>query len=47
MNEIDGFNYETDFGRSRFSIKLDNGKRRDLTAIKSQAEFNELKKLIH
>jgi len=32
-------------GRSRFSIKLLNGKKRELTELKTQAEFNELKKM--
>ena len=33
------------FGRKRFSIELNNGKKRNLTELKTQTEFNELKKL--
>lgn len=33
------------FGRKSFSLELINGKSRDLAALKTQTEFNELRKL--
>lgn len=33
------------FGKKRFSLELINGKKRDLTELKREAEFNELRKL--
>jgi hypothetical protein len=45
VDEIDQLNEKSIFGKSRFSIKLINGKRRDLSEIKTQAEFNELKEM--
>lgn len=33
------------FGKKRFSLELINGKKRDLTELKTEAEFNELRKL--
>jgi hypothetical protein len=45
VDEIDHLNEKSIFGKSRFSIKLINGKRRDLSEIKTQSEFNELKEM--
>jgi hypothetical protein len=45
VDEIDQLNEKSIFGKSRFSIKLINGKRRDLSEIKTQSEFNELKEM--
>lgn len=45
ITEISGLNEKSILGRSRFSIKLLNGKKRELTELKTQAEFNELKKM--
>ncbi len=33
------------FGKKQFSLKLKNGKKRDLTELKSETEYNELKKM--
>lgn len=43
--EISGLKEKSILGRSRFSIKLLNGKKRELSELKTQAEFNELKKM--
>ena len=43
--EISGLKEKSILGRSRFSIKLLNGKKRELSGLKTQAEFNELKKM--
>lgn len=45
IEKIKRLNEKSIFGRKRFSIELSDGKKRDLTEMKSQAEFNELKKL--
>ncbi|EGV43551.2 hypothetical protein BZARG_2842 [Bizionia argentinensis JUB59] len=45
IGEIKELNEKSIFGRNRFSIKLLNGKKRDLTELKTQAEFKELKKM--
>ncbi|MFD2907630.1 hypothetical protein ACFSX9_02675 [Flavobacterium ardleyense] len=45
ISEIKGLNRISIFGRSRFSIKLINGKKRELADIKTESEFNELKKM--
>ncbi len=45
IEKIKRLNENSIFGRKRFSIELSNGKKRDLIEMKSQAEFNELKKL--
>lgn len=37
---------KTVFGRKRFSLLLNNGKKRDLTEIKNQEDINELKNMI-
>jgi hypothetical protein len=43
--EISELKEKSILGRSRFSIKLLNGTKRELTELKTQAEFNELKKM--
>ena len=43
--EISGLEEKSILGRSRFSIKLLNGKKRELSELETQAEFNELKKM--
>ena len=45
--EISGLKEKSILGRSRFSIKLLNGKKRELSELKTQAEFNELKKMFN
>ncbi|WP_405570835.1 hypothetical protein [Winogradskyella sp. Asnod2-B02-A] len=45
IEKIERLNEKTIFGKKRFSLKLSNGKNRDLTELKTQAEFAELKKL--
>ena len=45
--EISGLEEKSILGRSRFSIKLLNGKKRELSELKTQAEFNELKKMFN
>lgn len=45
IEKIKRLNEKSIFVRKRFSIELSDGKKRDLTEMKSQAEFNELKKL--
>jgi hypothetical protein len=45
IEKIKRLNEKSIFGRKRFSIELNDGKKRDLTEMKSQAEFNELRKL--
>ncbi len=45
IEKLKRLNEKSIFGRKRFSIELSDGKKRDLTEMKSQAEFNELKKL--
>ncbi|RXG28632.1 hypothetical protein [Leeuwenhoekiella palythoae] len=41
----DGIKKKSVFGRRRFSIQLKDGKSRELNEIKTQSEFNELKKV--
>lgn len=45
VNKIERIKEKSVFGRRRFSIQLKNGKNRDLNEIKTQSEFNELKKM--
>ena len=45
--EISGLEEKSILGRSRFSIKLLNGKKRELSELETQAEFNELKKMFN
>ncbi|AJR04823.1 hypothetical protein [Siansivirga zeaxanthinifaciens] len=45
ITEICKLKEKSILGRSRFSIKLLNGKKRELTELKTQAEFKELKKM--
>lgn len=43
FDEIESLNEKTVFGRKRFSLKLKNGKLRDLHDLKTQSEITELK----
>ncbi|TXD80542.1 hypothetical protein ESY86_20770 [Subsaximicrobium wynnwilliamsii] len=45
INKIERLNEKSIFGKKRFSLKLKNGMKRDLTELKTQTEYNELKKL--
>tara|TARA_R110002033_G_scaffold20248_1_gene51044 strand:- start:198 stop:599 length:402 start_codon:yes stop_codon:yes gene_type:complete len=45
IEKIERLNEKTIFGKKRFSLKLSNGKKRDLTELKTETEFAELKKL--
>ena len=46
ISEIKELNKKSIFGRRTFSIKLVNGKIRELKEMKTQADFNELKKML-
>lgn len=43
FDEIESLNEKTVFGQKRFSLKLKNGKLRDLHDLKTQSEITELK----
>ncbi len=43
FNKIESLKEKTVFGRKRFSLKLKNGKLRDLYELKSEVEINALK----
>gem|GEM_PF-793285 len=45
LEMIQGLKEKTSFGKKRFYIFLKNGKSRDLMDLKTQAEFEELKKV--
>ncbi|MEE3148601.1 MAG: hypothetical protein VX319_11035 [Bacteroidota bacterium] len=45
VDKIERIKEKSVFGRRRFSIQLKNGKNRDLNEIKTQSEFNKLKKM--
>lgn len=45
VDSISRLNKKSVFGRNVFSIQLENGKKRDLTEISTQEEFNQLKTL--
>ncbi|WP_370174447.1 hypothetical protein [Leeuwenhoekiella palythoae] len=45
VDKIERIKEKSVFGRRRFTIQLKNGKNRDLNEIKTQSEFNELKKM--
>ncbi|WP_179321143.1 hypothetical protein [Winogradskyella helgolandensis] len=45
IEKIVRLNEKSIFGKKQFSLKLKNGKKRDLTELKSETEFNELKKM--
>ena len=45
VDEIEGLGERIFLGRKKYFLKLQNGKRRDLLEIKSDAEFKELKKM--
>ncbi|MDG4945858.1 hypothetical protein NMK71_05480 [Weeksellaceae bacterium KMM 9713] len=45
IEKIERLTKKSIFGKKQFSLKLKNGKKRDLTELKSETEFAELKKL--
>ncbi len=45
IEKIERIKEKSVFGRRRFSIQLKDGKSRDMNEIKTQSEFNELKKM--
>ncbi|MEM6297333.1 MAG: hypothetical protein AAF740_01460, partial [Bacteroidota bacterium] len=45
VHEIEGLNEKSIFGKSRFSIELLNGKKRQLTNPQTPSELTELKKI--
>lgn len=45
IKDIKGLSEKSIFGKSRFSIQLVNGKKRELPELKTQAEFDKLKKM--
>ena len=45
IERIERIKEKSVFGRKKFSIQLKDGKKRDLNGIKTQSEFNELKKM--
>lgn len=45
VDQIKGINESTFLGRKRYFIILKNGKHRDLLAVKSDAEFAQVRKL--
>ena len=45
VDKIERLKEKIVFGRRRFSIQLKDGKCRELNEIKTQSEFNELKKM--
>ena len=45
IEKIERLNEKSIFRKKRLSLKLKNGKKRDLTELKSESEFNELKNL--
>ncbi|MEC7784310.1 MAG: hypothetical protein VYB38_12920 [Bacteroidota bacterium] len=45
VDKIERLKEKSVFGRRRFTIQLKNGKNRDLNEIKTQSEFNKLKKM--
>lgn len=45
VDKIERIKEKSVFGRRRFTKQLKNGKNRDLNEIKTQSEFNELKKM--
>lgn len=45
VDKIERIKEKSVFGRRKFSIQLKDGKNRDLNEIKTQSEFNELKKM--
>lgn len=45
VDSISRLNKKSVLGRNVFSIQLENGKKRDLTEISTQEEFNQLKTL--
>ncbi|CDF79483.1 conserved hypothetical protein [Formosa agariphila KMM 3901] len=47
IDTIKGLSETSIFGRTRFSVELKNGKKRDLNDIKTQKEFNALKKMFN
>lgn len=46
IKDIDWFLQKELFGRKRFILKLNNGKKRDLLNLKKQSEVEELKELL-
>tara|TARA_B100002049_G_scaffold236359_1_gene222859 strand:+ start:2307 stop:2708 length:402 start_codon:yes stop_codon:yes gene_type:complete len=45
VDKIERIKEKSVFGRRRFTIQLKDGKSRELNEIKTQSEFNELKKM--
>lgn len=45
IEKIERLTKKSIFGKKQFSLKLKNGKKRDLTELKSETEYNELKKM--
>lgn len=45
IEKIERLTKKSIFGKKQFSLKLKNGKKRDLTKLKSETEYNEFKKM--